>query len=650
MWIKKVYDIETLINLFIYYDIELDGDARNLFIIHKSRNDLKGLLTYLDTPKLSLIGYNNLGFDSQVIQYIQDNRVRLLKLEAEEVAKDISIFASSVITTINAGEFPPYPIWKIKIPQMDLFKIWHFDNKAKRCGLKWVQFSINWFNIEEMPIHHTSIVEDKDVDEVIGYCINDVLSTREFCYITYGRTENSLYKDKDKIELRTNITKEFGFNCLNYNDVKIGDEINKSTYLKRTGLEYSYIKSLVKPFENIVLGDCIFPNISFKSEKLSNFLERLKKILITGTKKEFKEEIEYKGVSFTFGLGGIHSIDFPRIIAPKEDELLEDRDCASMHPATIINYGLYPRHLGIEWLEGFIWVKDKRIEAKALGKKDKKYENIAEAYKLSLNGGGFGKTGEEKSWQYDPTVMMKVTINNQLMLLMLCEMYLDNNIDIYSANTDGILIKYKKDKASLIEELDVKWQEITKHVLEYTQYTSFVQTTVNDYVAITPTGKLKTKGDFSSDFEIHKNRSQRIVPLALQAYYSKGASVEDTIRNHRDIYDFCLGIKSPNPWYYKAMWEEDNILYEKKLQKINRYFISNSGVKLIKCSDESQNISQVNAGTWRMTVFNKYEEREWKDYNINYRYYIEECYKIIKRIKKPNNFIKPLIGKQQVMF
>lgn len=64
--------------------------------------------------------------------------------------------------------------------------------------------------------------------------------------------------------------------------------------------------------------------------------------------------------------------------------------CA-MYPTSIINWKLYPSHLGIEWLNGYIWTRDERIRAKGLSKKDPAQKAIAEAYKLALNGGGLTK-------------------------------------------------------------------------------------------------------------------------------------------------------------------------------------------------------------------------------------------------------------------
>lgn len=648
MWRKAIYDIESLRNLFILCDSPVDDDSVRVYVIHESRNDLEGLLEYL-TSKVSHIGFNNLNYDAQLTQYILDNRAKLRLMRGAECANNIYKFSQEVIALTSNGGWPPYPKWKLKIPQLDLFKIWHFDNKARRASLKWVQFMIDWYNVEEMPIPHTSSVPEEKIPEVVSYCINDVLSTKEFYKITIGKTDLKLFKGKDKIELRKNIKSIFGIDCLNFNDVKIGDEINKINYLKRTGLDWYEIKGKKSTYNVIKASDCIAPFIEFKSEKLTNFLDKIRGLVFSSTKGEFEEAVEYKGVTFTFAQGGIHSVDNPRIIIPRKNQKLEDRDVRSLYPDTIIKLGLYPAHLGPEWLIGYKWTYDERVIAKDI-KGDPKQEAISEAYKLGLNGGGYGKTGEESSWQYDPKVMMTVTITNQLALLMLCEDYLDNGIEVISANTDGVLILFDKDKDELVKEIDREWMKKTGYFLEYAEFLKFVQNHVNSYIALKTDGKTKKKGQFATEHELHKDKSQVIVPIALENYYIKGIPFEKTILEHRNIYDFLIGVKAQNGWYYEARWEgEDHLIKQLPLQKVTRYFISRKGVKIMKCNPSGKE-SQANAGHWRMTIFNTYYEVPWDDYKIDYDYYIQECYRISSKIKEPKPGFKPLTGRQGELF
>ena len=68
--------------------------------------------------------------------------------------------------------------------------------------MKWLQFSMNWEDLREMPIEHTSEVKEEQIPDILYYCRNDILSTKEFYWITKGETELKLYKGVDKIQLR----------------------------------------------------------------------------------------------------------------------------------------------------------------------------------------------------------------------------------------------------------------------------------------------------------------------------------------------------------------------------------------------------------------------------------------------------------------
>ena len=66
------------------------------------------------------------------------------------------------------------------IGQIDIFKMHHWDNPAKRSSLKWIQYSMDWQNILDMPLsHETRIDTQEQINTIIEYCINDVESTKE---------------------------------------------------------------------------------------------------------------------------------------------------------------------------------------------------------------------------------------------------------------------------------------------------------------------------------------------------------------------------------------------------------------------------------------------------------------------------------------
>lgn len=249
---------------------------------------------------------------------------------------------------------------------------------------------------------------------------------------------------------------------------------------------------------------------------------------------------------------------------------------------------------------------------------------------------------------------MKITIGNQIEILMLIEKLEDHDIKVLSANTDGILCLFEKDRELAYNNICNWWEEMVGNTelgkLEFVDYTLFVQTSVNDYLAVDTNGKTKKKGDFLTEFELHKNKSKRVVALALEQYFVHNIKPEVFIRQYRYIYDFCLAIKGQSDSKYYLMNLKTN---EKKyLQKTNRFYISNSDDILIKelppnekksptyqidifgDVDNGERLSRIEVG-YNVTIFNTYEYKH--DYNINYNYYISKTYEIINKVNKISN-------------
>lgn len=311
------YDLETLISLFCAVFINVDTKEQRVFIIHESRNDVQELRQFIKQCK-GLIGFNNLNFDYPILHLI----IKSKETNINKLIKAIYDKAQSIVNEDSK------PMWEsdILIRQLDLYKIWHFNNRAKSASLKWIQYSTDWFNIEDMPINHDEYISEDQIPFIINYCINDVLSTIKLYEYTIGQTEDPLYKGIDKVQLRKDIRSEFNLPCINWNDVKIGDELVKKDYIQRAQIEKTdlkFIKTNLKPV--FTYQEC-FPNYwKFQTKEFNNFINSFKdKIVDIGSKEEF--EFRYNQTSYTFAQGGLHSNDGRRIIIPKENEYLRDAD------------------------------------------------------------------------------------------------------------------------------------------------------------------------------------------------------------------------------------------------------------------------------------------------------------------------------------
>jgi len=99
---------------------------------------------------------------------------------------------------------------------------------------------------------------------------------------------------------------------------------------------------------------------------------------------------------------------------------------------------------------------------------------------------------------------------------------------------------------------------------------------------------------------------------------------EEYLDQNKNILDYCIGGKSKGDWKQVARTISEGLYVETELQKINRYFISKSGVKIIKVNKKDDREIQLEAGRWLQTVFNKMKvEPKWENYNIDKQYYLQ---------------------------
>lgn len=334
--------------------------------------------------------------------------------------------------------------------------------------------------------------------------------------------------------------------------------------------------------------------------------------------------------------GGLHTENLPKKFEATDDSLIIDWDVSSYYPAIIINNKRYPAHLGKEFLSGYRQMFNRRLELKPLAKTDKRVAGIVGALKLAVNS-VYGKSSDMQSWMYDRQLTMFTTITGELSLMMLIEVYELNNIHVISANTDGITIQLDTSLLDKMIEINTWWCNKTNYVLERTDYRKIIFSTVNDYIAIKTNGEIKQKGDFLTDFELYKNKSARIVPIALKEYFVNNIPIEETIRNHQNIYDFCIRQKASKNFHYEGI----TLSTGKKTiyNKLIRYYVSNKGEKIFKmknpeCQTNAAEKSQVEAGEWLCIVCN-YLPKTTKvnESDINFDYYINRAQRIIDKVE-----------------
>lgn len=190
---------------------------------------------------------------------------------------------------------------------------------------------------------------------------------------------------------------------------------------------------------------------------------------------------------------------------------------------------------------------------------------------------------------------------------------------------DGLSVKLKKNQEQLYYDL-VKYIETTYKVeFEHVYYDKIVAKNINNYLAFYSNGKIKEKGEtFLTNPEIGNSNDALIIPKAIQAYYKDGIKPEDFIINHNNIFDFCIANKIDKK--YTVIWNNQ------VQQQLNRYYISKKGYYLYKRKEGKQTLENVLKG-FAVQLYNEHVEKDIKDYDINYQYYIAETNKIINELQ-----------------
>jgi hypothetical protein len=626
--IVYVYDIEVFQNIFHCSVKNTETNDIYKFEISERKNQLRELVkffkqvdkyitwgdyytTNINIPaNVIFCGYNNLHYDNPIINYIIEYEDKLMQYNIPTICS--SIFnLSKTITTSSEDNIDAWKHWKYQI-WFDTFDILTmlYSNKL-RVGLKEIQVTMQYPNVQEFVCDWTKPLPLEDFDSMIDYNINDIESTSEL-----------LNRCKKDVDLRIAIEDEYGVRVLSKDGVNIGMKILTQKYLEKTGLTWWDIKDLRSPMSVIPLKDVILPFIKYDSPILQRVLDDMKNQIVSPGRKGYENKFVFNNLRYSVGVGGIHSVNSPEIIIPRDDEMLIDIDVASLYPSMLIEYEFYPKHLGKEFLEVYKQIKDERIEAKHNGDKVKN-----ETLKLALNGLS-GNLQNEHNFCYSPFAVMQIRINGQLLLLMLAEKLTQIGCRIVQANTDGLFVLLKKDVYSKVNSICREWEQLTKLTLEEDRFKAMYQYAINDYFAITEDNKVKEKGMFITTVKLGKGLTPKIIPKAVISFFKDGISVEDTIKNCTDIRDFLMSEKTGKQWHVEYMNEEQ--------QRTNRFYASTNGGYLWKWkySNDSDIKSYQNMLTASgVTLLNKFDDKPIKERKINYRYYIMEAYKIIRDLK-----------------
>lgn len=292
-----VFDIETYPNIFTLATCFANGNGMRVFEISDRRNDIDEMLDFLRkvaTAGHRMVGFNNVGFDYPVIHYILDKSRKARKegnemvISAGEIYKQVEkLFAESKVNRFGSAVRSA----DVLIPQVDLYKIWHFDNKAKSTSLKVLEFNMRSKNIEDLPYPVGKRLTSAEMDVLITYNKHDVMETLKF-----------YHHSMEEIQMRDTLTKQFGFDCTNFNDTKIGKELFvRRLEEAKPGSCYKMVKQgprMVRKMQqtkrsSIDLGECILPYIQFERPEFQAIQKWFAAQTITETNGVFSDLEEH---------------------------------------------------------------------------------------------------------------------------------------------------------------------------------------------------------------------------------------------------------------------------------------------------------------------------------------------------------------------
>lgn len=604
-----IWDLEVLPKVFTATFVDRNSDEKRVFVYTENINEISKLLEFLSTNVEGLIGYNSLYYDAQIIEWI----IKHPKCKVEEIRQ----YSDEIINTENRKS--DIPEWKLIHRHLDLFKALSLSTSAKRTGLKWCEYQMDFENIEDIP-------ENGTLEQILSYNLNDVLATK------------ALYKKYyHEIDLRNQLSQRENLSLLNCTEPDLAKKLFSKYLSKEMNISQQELRELGTTRNVVKVKDIIFPYIQFKTEKFQLVKKEFEKL-------ELKEEdgfefIVNKDINITYGLGGIHAAPNNRIVESNNEFIIKSLDVVSFYPNLMIRNNLCPAHLPkevfLKLYEGFF------EERKSIPKKDPRNYIL----KILLNA-TYGLTNDKYSFLKDREVTLAICINGQLLLTMLMEDILHQIPDskLVMMNTDGFEVYIPRDFEEDYFKICKTWEQLTHLQLEFVNYQKMIISDVNNYISIFEDGKTKCKGKYEfENIPLHKNKSHSIIPRAVYNYWVNNISVHNTITSHKNIYDFCAGIKAKKSekkgnCYFELHYLENNKLKKDKLSKTVRYYISNKGKYLMKCY-ENNDISFVEAPLkvkkfikdWKITYFNKYEKKE--NYDIDYSYYTYYANKWINDIK-----------------
>ena len=681
-----VYDIETYPNCFTFTAICADNSRTHVYECSSRKNDVSQLFEFLDMlhdKKHRMVGFNNKGFDYPVLHALLEVRAKAVTVSGKAVAKKAYKVAQDLISVQaehNNSRLKEY------VKQVDLFKIHHFDNKARATSLKMIEFNMKSDSIEDLPFPVGTELTDSEIDVLLKYNMHDVIKTLDFYNISLNA-----------IRFRDELSKKYKRDFTNHNDTKIGkdyfimqlEKTMPDSCYKKDSTGKKVINQTKRPL--IAIKDCLFNYYDFQRPEFQAIFNWFKKQTITETKGVFSDvtadkldrvsmfaEMNIMRKKFNAGQIDEELVAFKAAYPAGWIDKVQLKAKKKGQPTYSYWYCWYEAETLNVVVDGFRFdfgtggihgsvssciVAESDTHQLIDADVSSMYPNIAIAnrvypehltdrfcdiykdvyeqrksypktsaenamLKLALNG-VYGDSNNQYSPFYDPQYTMTITINGQLSLCLLADKLLTiDGLSLVQVNTDGVTVLCPRNMMDKYNAICEAWQQQVGLQLEYASYSKMIIRDVNNYLAFYTDGKVKRKGAYQYEgLGWHQNQGGLVIPMAAEANMIYGTAIEDFVQTHKDLYNFMLRTKVPRNSKLMLVMDDGTEIQQ---QNICRYYACKDGGKLVKImpalieGGEDRRLS-INS-SWNVKTCNNI-----KDFgnDIDYDYYIAEAKKLV---------------------
>ena len=309
-----IFDIECGTNFFICC-CKVIGKSNIKIEISERKFELSEMYNFFTANKYTFVGYNCGSYDTPIMNMLFKNYANFLKGNYIELTYETHNLSSNIV---NGGRANYEYAFLNYFPQIDLMTM--MSSKALRVGLKSLQVTMCFRNVKEMIINWSEDLDVEKLDSVISYCFNDIDSTAYLFSLL-----------KSDIKLRMDIQKEYGLRCLSKDPVGVGVSIFTKYICEELGIRnekelYNYMDNL----ENIYVKDFILPEIKFKTPQFQNVLKEFNALKLNfkgeTTVNEWSVNAICGKLKHVFGIGGLHSVNQPKIYISDHEYFILDLD------------------------------------------------------------------------------------------------------------------------------------------------------------------------------------------------------------------------------------------------------------------------------------------------------------------------------------